>query len=105
MKTIQHEFVEAMPKELLEGRLYVSIKYKTASHKCPCGCGNRIVTPIIPGRWKLTFDGKVVSLSPSIGNWGLDCRSHYWIVDNKIVPANDWNKEKRKKKKKWFWDR
>ena len=32
----------------------------------------------------LTFDGETVSLHPSIGNWGLACRSHYWIEKNKV---------------------
>ncbi|WP_417924835.1 DUF6527 family protein [Collimonas pratensis] len=26
--------------------------------------------------WSLTYDGKTVSLDPSIGNWSLPCRAH-----------------------------
>lgn len=86
-----HEFVDAMPETLAEGRLYVSIRYRTASHLCACGCGSKIVTPIRPAKWKLTFDGDTVSLSPSIGNWQQACRSHYWIRNDKIIWSRAWS--------------
>ncbi len=31
-----------------ERTLYISIPYVTAAHKCPCGCGEEIVTPLSP---------------------------------------------------------
>jgi hypothetical protein len=87
------EFVEFMPKELNNGVLYVSMIYCTAIHKCCCGCGQKVVTPFSPTDWKLTFDGEVVSLSPSIGNWSFPCQSHYWIERNAIRWAERWSKE------------
>lgn len=30
-----------IPERLEEGILYVSIKYHTAAHLCPCGCKNK----------------------------------------------------------------
>lgn len=81
---LRHEFVETIPAEPEEGILYVSIRYRTAVHLCACGCGNKVVTPIKPPKWHLTYDGATVSLSPSIGNWQLPCRSHYWIRDDKV---------------------
>jgi hypothetical protein len=90
MKILQHKFVEFIPEVLEEDVLYVSIAYRSAAHKCACGCGNRVVTPITPTDWKLIFDGKSVSLSPSIGNWSFDCKSHYWIENNKIKWAPKW---------------
>jgi hypothetical protein len=30
-------------------------------------------------------------LPPSIGNWSLKCRSHYWIKNNRISWAEDWS--------------
>jgi hypothetical protein len=42
-----------IPERLREGRLYVSLKYRTASHLCPCGCGNRVVTPFSSGYWTM----------------------------------------------------
>jgi hypothetical protein len=67
MKTLQYKFVELVPETLEEGVLYISIEYCSAIHKCVCGCGNEVVTPISPNGWRLTFDGKSVSLHPSIG--------------------------------------
>jgi hypothetical protein len=78
-------FIDNIPDEIDNGTLYVSIKYHTAIHICPCGCGNKVVTPISPIRWKLTFDGETVTLYPSIGNWSLPCKSHYWIRNNEVL--------------------
>jgi hypothetical protein len=91
---ITHEFVEFIPKELEEGVLYVSIPYSTAVHKCACGCGNKITTPISPTRWRLTYDGETVSLWPSVGNWSYPCQSHYWIERNRIEWAPTWSRAK-----------
>ena len=33
---------------------------------------------------KTTYDGRTVSLAPSIGNWGFECRSHYWIEEGRV---------------------
>lgn len=90
---IRHEFVEFIPKELEEGALYVSIPYATAVHTCFCGCGTKVVTPISPVGWHLTFDGETVSLSPSVGNWSFACRSHYFIRKDAVVWAGDMSED------------
>jgi hypothetical protein len=104
MKTLEHRFVEYIPEQIEEGVLYISIQYRTASHMCICGCGNRVYTPITPTDWKMTFDGKSVTIYPSIGNWNFPCQSHYWIVNNQIKQAYKWSdkqiKEERKKEAK-----
>lgn len=79
-----HEFVEFVPDRVSEGVLYVSLVYNTAVHKCCCGCGNEVVTPISPVDWSLGYDGEAVTLRPSIGNYSFPCRSHYWITRNCI---------------------
>jgi hypothetical protein len=84
------EFVEYIPAELAEGALYISIPYRTAAHRCACGCGNKVVTPISPADWQLFYDGDTVSLTPSIGNWGFPCRSHYWIDSGRIRWSRAW---------------
>lgn len=94
MKTLQHKFVEFIPEKPEEGILYISLEYCTAIHKCVCGCGNEVVTPISPTDWKISFNGETVSLDPSIGNWNFKCRTHYWISNNKIIIARGWSKEK-----------
>lgn len=110
MKTIQHKFVEFIPDAIEDGVLYISIEYCTAIHKCVCGCGNEVVTPLSPTDWEITFNGKTVSLSPSIGNWNFACKSHYWIIKNQIRLARRWKeweikdgrKEDSGNKKKYF---
>ncbi len=90
---LTHEFVEFIPGELREGTLYVSIPFATVVHKCCCGCGRQVVTPLSPTDWKLTFDGVSISLHPSIGNWSYPCQSHYWIQNNKVRWAGRWTEE------------
>src|ERR1700686_2196858 len=87
------EFIELVPSELREGVLYVSMVYGSAIHKCCCGCGEKVVTPLSPTDWKLTFDGESISLYPSIGNWSFPCQSHYWIRNNKVRWAAQWSPE------------
>lgn len=86
-----YKFVEFIPSDLENGILYITVEYKTAVHLCACGCGNKIITPITPTDWKLVYDGRTVTLKPSIGNWNFDCRSHYWIKRNQIIKAPSWS--------------
>lgn len=94
IKSVTHQFVEYIPEELSDGTIYVSISFATAAHKCCCGCGRKVVTPITPTDWCLIFDGDTVSLDPSIGSWSLPCQSHYWIVRNRVRWAGRWSKER-----------
>ncbi|MGA3266498.1 MAG: DUF6527 family protein [Verrucomicrobiota bacterium] len=89
---LSHKFVKTVPETLEDGVIYVSVEYATAIHKCCCGCGNQVVTPFSPTDWQLVFDGKTISLSPSIGNWNFPCRSHYWITNNVVKWAPKWSK-------------
>ena len=41
----------------------------------------------------MIFDGDTVSLSPSVGNWTLDCRSHYVIKRGRVIEAGPWSDE------------
>ena len=92
--TMRPEFVETIPKDLEPGVLYISIRFTTIIHGCVCGCGNRVVTPLRPNRWRMLFDGRTVSLYPSIGNWSFPCQSHYWIRENEIVWSERWSEAK-----------
>jgi hypothetical protein len=83
--TFAFQFVEFIPKQLDEGELYVSLTYATASHRCFCGCGMKVVTPLSPTDWRLVFNGDAVSLEPSIGNWSYPCRSHYILRNNRVL--------------------
>lgn len=78
-------FTKSIPATPVAETLYVSMEYRTAVHLCACGCGTKVVTPLGPNDWILTFDG-TVSLSPSVGNGQQECRSHYYIRKDRV----DW---------------
>lgn len=105
MKTMQHKFVEFVPDTLENGVLYITIQYRTAVHLCVCGCRNKVVTPLSPTDWALTFDGRTITLSPSIGNWNFKCRSHYFMVRNRIIHVRRWSKREIQKNRKRDNDR
>lgn len=90
---LETKFVEFIPSDLEEGMLYISVEYGTVVHRCACGCGHRVVTPLTPTDWKMTYDGETVSLNPSVGSWNLPCKSHYWIEENEVVWAKRWLSE------------
>jgi Family of unknown function (DUF6527) len=92
-RVIAFEFADVVPSAREEGKLYVSIKYRTAIHSCFCGCGMKVVTPIRPTGWRLAYDGDTVSLHPSVGNWSFACQSHYWITNNQVIPAGPMSQE------------
>jgi len=91
---LAHRFVEFIPEAVDEGVLYVSMEYATAIHKCCCGCGNEVVTPLSPVDWTLIYDGTAITLHPSIGNWGFACQSHYWIRGDSVIWAGRWSKRR-----------
>ncbi|MEL0027826.1 MAG: DUF6527 family protein [Perlucidibaca sp.] len=78
-----------MPELLKDGVLYVSMSFAAAAHRCACGCGREVFTPLSPTDWQLLFDGRNISLKPSIGNWSYPCRSHYWIRNGVVCWAAD----------------
>lgn len=87
-------FVDGVPETLEDGRLYISIRFKTTSHLCACGCGERVVAKLNPNDWNMLYNGRDITLHPSIGNWSFDCRSHYFVRKNKIIWAGDMTNEK-----------
>lgn len=94
-------FVETIPADLADlqaGTLYISMKYNTLVHRCPCGCGGLSEVGLHPATRRLIYDGQSVSIEPSIGVRTLPCRSHYWIRNNRIV----WAKPLGKEMDKWF---
>lgn len=58
-----------------------------AAYNCPCGCGRVVMIPLAPKidyGWKWREENGKVTLSPSVYSTGFDCKSHYFITDNKI---------------------
>lgn len=92
MKTLKTVIVtpvfvpEALPDlaDMQENHIYISRMYKTAVHRCLCGCGLLTITPLYAGGWQLAeSDAGKITLTPSIGNFSYPCNSHYIITDNK----------------------
>jgi hypothetical protein len=90
-----------VPEVLEDDTLYISLKYNTMIHKCACGCGAEVVTKLSPEDWRFTYDGKTISVCPSIGNWNYPCESHYWITKSQIVWAGKWSDEKIKRAREY----
>lgn len=94
VKRVEHRFVEFVPEQTEPATLYISVEYATVVHSCLCGCGERVVTPLTPTDWHLTYDGETVSLSRSVGNWSFACQSHYWIERSRVHWAGPWSNDK-----------
>jgi hypothetical protein len=90
---LEPTFVAAIATDIEAGVLYISTTYATTVHLCACGCGNKVVLPLSPAEWRLTWDGETVSLSASVGNWEYPCQSHYWIERNAVRWAKAWSTE------------
>lgn len=97
-KTLELVHCDTIPKELEIGKLYVSKKYQTTNHICPCGkenCGIEVPLPIYDkdnnniygkeGGWEYTETAGKATIYPSIGNYSYPCESHYWIRNNKVI--------------------
>jgi len=84
---LQPVFVEYMPKEKEQGKLYISEKFQLAIHLCACGCKRESVTPIARDEWTLTktLDNQI-TLRPSIGNFNGEkpYHAHYYITNNVV---------------------
>ena len=84
-KEYETRFVDTIPEEMEDGVLYVAPHFECAMHLCMCGCGEKVCTPITTGQWSWTYDGKHVSLNPSIGNFQYSCKSHYFLKNGKVI--------------------
>lgn len=98
------DLIETQPNasDMQERVLYYSFKYNIAFHLCACGCKEVVITPIIPGEWKLTYDGEFPTLHPSVGNYSFKCGSHYFIWEGKVDWAKSRTTKPDKKKKGLF---
>ena len=84
-KTFKHIFVDSIPEKIKSGTLYICLRFNITVHKCACGCNEKVALPLAPDQWRFIYDGKNVSLTPSVGNWSYKCKSHYFIKKNKVI--------------------
>ena len=88
IKEFEPLVVSRTPAVLEPDKLYLCFECSVVIHLCACGCGEKVVLPITPDKWRITYyDGESVTLVPSIGNFRFPCRSHYFIRHNKVVWA------------------
>lgn len=92
-------FTEHFPDLMEPGMLYISMEYAICAHLCACGCGQKVITPLSPSKWSLTYDGESVTLYPSIGNYAFDCQSHYFLINGRIKWVIENNSKEKKRKK------
>ena len=83
--TYVYEAVERIPKELRPGVVYHNVEFEVAALVCACGCGHRI-SLLVPDGHRISVDGNVPSITPSILVADAACRSHYFITDGEV----DW---------------
>jgi hypothetical protein len=80
--------VHYIPENFDPGVFYYSEVYAIAGHLCPCGCGNKVITPIDADHWSYTqTDGKP-TLYPCLENHHLPCNSTYWLIFGEVLWSN-----------------
>lgn len=89
---------EYMPpfSEMEEGKIYISEKYQTSTHRCLCGCGMKTILPLNrPGEnfgWNLIKENNgTISFTPSILNPPV-CISEKVDSTDEFIPPT-WTKE------------
>ena len=78
-------FVEFIPEELVQDKIYISKEYGTAIHLCLCGCGEKAVMnlkPVWNDGWTLIENNDKISFTPSVLNNNCPNRYHYIITNN-----------------------
>lgn len=64
-----------------ESVIYISDKYGVSIHRCLCGCGSKTVMPLGKGHWNYEIKNEKLTMSPSVGNYQMPCKSHYIITN------------------------
>lgn len=83
--SITTEYVDLIPKIIEEWKLYISERYNVSVHNCFCWCWEKVVLDL--SRWiHVSADSfsNNVTVRPSVWNFNLPCKSHYFITNNCI---------------------
>jgi len=81
-------YVNSLPEKKNQkyGIIYITLDGENTVHQCLCGCGNDVYLNHHIDRkygWVISVINGKISIDPSIGNT-FPCRTHYYIIDNKI---------------------
>lgn len=94
-RIVRFVFADKRPDVFENEVVYILPRFSVGIHLCCCGCGIQVTTPFDPDEWQLTYDGRSISLEPSIGNRSLPCRSHYFIRNNRVLWLPDFSSHKK----------
>ena len=83
-----YKAVDRLPKVLSEGVVYHSEEFEVGAFLCACGCGHR-VSVLVPDSHRITCEGGLATLHPSISVCDAPCKSHYLIRAGEVkwMPA------------------
>lgn len=81
--TYAYEVVERIPTELSPGVIYHNVEFELAALRCACGCGHRI-TLLVPDGHRISVEGSVPSITPSILVADAPCHSHFFITYGQV---------------------
>lgn len=78
-----YEAVERIPTVLRPGVVYHNGEFQLAALMCACGCGHRI-TLLVPDGHRISVQGSVPSITPSILVADAPCHSHFFITEGGV---------------------
>jgi len=80
--------VARIPKALRDGIVYHNQEFQLAALCCACGCGHRIML-LVPDSHRVTSEGGLATVRPSIAVCDAPCKSHFFITVGKVewLPA------------------
>ncbi|SFL12664.1 DUF6527 family protein [Rhodanobacter glycinis] len=81
--TYVYEAVKRIPTTLSPGVIYHNVEFELAALRCACGCGHRI-TLLVPDGHRISVQGAVPSVTPSILVGDAPCHSHYFISSGEV---------------------
>lgn len=83
-----YQAVERIPKQLSSGIVYHSEEFELGALLCACGCGHRVML-LVPDSHRVTSEGGMATVRPSIAVCDAPCKSHYFITAGRIewLPA------------------
>lgn len=83
-----YQAVDRLPKTLSAGIVYHSKEFEVGALLCACGCGHR-VSLLVPDSHRVTSEGGMATVRPSISVCDAPCKSHYIISAGEVewMPA------------------
>lgn len=86
--SFRYQAVERIPKQLNNGVVYHSEEFEVAALLCACGCGHRVML-LVPDGHKVSSEGGLATIRPSIAVCDASCKSHYYITAGRVewLPA------------------